>query len=473
MSNGVIDTPNAGAASVTIPGELENSLEKILQYAGLPDDQASVFKAYLHDFDRLKDKSFVDLDSRHLRELILPLFFDIYEKAANKAAVEESVTPLIAMFLNYGYMDETLLNPDQVIALYDTIRAPMRGSKYSTYDCRHWFALIKAKLRDPSFNEHGLDYFDVFREKKKRGEVTEAQRIEYENNVDKRVSHEVNGVLKLGQRLCHGQMAGYFPVLHREMVLKDIKSSLVTPERLEQALDKVLAVDYSAFYRETVCNQTDKGIKNEIVWKAVLPELLLLPTFGFRGVMWQELTGRSKTSPARFLFPIFAAGSLEDMVVDVLARFRWDLDKSMSGSFNKENALGSLTGDYTDYIQFYKKNRDLSPETREKLKNQIDKHRGNYVEIFTMDYQNWINYESKGILRLNKVARDILFKYCPFSGVIRDMLGKQPLFTPLISRFDQLRVQKIKSLESHYNKLKRPGMPLEPDLSDNLAFFKL
>lgn len=44
--------------------------------------------------------------------------------------------------------------------------------------------------------------------------------------------------------------------------------------------------------------------------------------------------------------------------------------------------LKSLTSEYMDYIQFYRKNHDLSDEAREKVKPQIQKGRNNSREIF-------------------------------------------------------------------------------------------
>ena len=56
----------------------------------------------------------------------------------------------------------------------------------------------------------------------------------------------------------------------------------------------------------------------------------------------------------------------------------------------------SLTSEYSDYLQFYRKNRDLSEEKKDKIKLQIQKGRNNSSEIFVIDYEAWINYESKG-----------------------------------------------------------------------------
>ena len=39
----------------------------------------------------------------------------------------------------------------------------------------------------------------------------------------------------------------------------------------------------------------------------------------------------------------------------------------------------------SDYVQYYKKNHDLSPEAKEKLKNALWKAKNNYREVFVKD----------------------------------------------------------------------------------------
>ena len=64
---------------------------------------------------------------------------------------------------------------------------------------------------------------------------------------------------------------------------------------------------------------------------------------------------------------------------------------------------------------------------------------------------SWILYESKGSSKLNKICREILFQYCPFSKDIREKLRQHPVFQPHIERFDREMEEsrkKAKNLES-------------------------
>jgi hypothetical protein len=337
-----------------------------------------------------------------------------------------------------------------------------------------WLERIYRQEKDPSVNEFGQDYYEVFREKKKRGELNEEDKFAYDGDSGSRLDHETNNLFKLGQRLCCGQVGSYFPILHSGMISYDLTRSLVSPERIQNGINKVLEVDFSAFHREIVYNQPGSGISKELIMKPVWPEIILVPTYGSRAVMWQELTGRVRSTPARFIFPVFTADNLDNMIIEIMAKFRWELSRTMSSySRNNETGPSSLVNDYINYIQFYKKNRDLSGEAREKVRVQVEKYRNNVAEIFASDYNTWINFESKGLVRLNKVAREILFRHCPFSQNIRTQLQSHPLYNQLISRYETQRGKQVKFLQAHYAKLTSDGVVSDPDLNHNLMYYNL
>ena len=121
----------------------------------------------------------------------------------------------------------------------------------------------------------------------------------------------------------------------------------------------------------------------------------------------------------------------------------------------------SLTSEYFDYIQFYRKNGDLSPETKEKIKNNLIKTKNNYKEMFVLDYMAWILYESAGSPRLNKVARTILFNYCPFPGEIRNKLGTNPIYKDILDKYNIRNAQKVHRIEMVRQKLNARGLAPE------------
>ena len=99
----------------------------------------------------------------------------------------------------------------------------------------------------------------------------------------------------------------------------------------------------------------------------------------------------------------------------------------------------------------------LYNSAKEKLKNDILKARNSFKEMFVRDYLQWILYESNGAPRLNKVARNILFTYCPFGKGIREKLGINPMYKDIMERYDTRMGQKKHRMENLCQKLKAQG----------------
>ena len=125
-----------------------------------------------------------------------------------------------------------------------------------------------------------------------------------------------------------------------------------------------------------------------------------------------------------------------------------------------------------DYIQFYRKNNELSEERKEKLKLQIQRNRNNSREIFASDYEAWIKGEAMGALRLNKYVREILATYCPFSKQIRDKIRMQPLFEDAMARYNRNKAKKVHELELRYHALQKDQIELTKELVDTMKFYK-
>ena len=132
----------------------------------------------------------------------------------------------------------------------------------------------------------------------------------------------------------------------------------------------------------------------------------------------------------------------------------------------------SLTSEYVDYIQFYKKNRALSEEKKEKLKMQIQKGRGNTREVFVIDYLLWIKNESTGSLRMNKVAREVLATYCPFAKELREKVQTQPLFEEAMAKFNRERLKKIKDLDLRYRTYETKKIEITEELQKTMEFYR-
>ena len=106
---------------------------------------------------------------------------------------------------------------------------------------------------------------------------------------------------------------------------------LVTAQKLDESLHKIRDIDFSAFYREVQFSDPDKGINREMIMKEIMPDIILMPNAGTRSMMWQETAGVRRDTSARFLFPIFTAVDIDDMMVDTVGRYRWEICRKIQG----------------------------------------------------------------------------------------------------------------------------------------------
>lgn len=467
-------TPNSSDEVYTgaeLPQELENSVEKILRYCSCSQEFSDSFNKRLSHFRMIKDKTSTDPEVRELRSSIASDFFIIYEEAFKRSRKDGSCPKLISMFLNFGYMDERLLTKEQVIALYRLCNKEYPCPDFSVYSAEKWMDKIYSNQKDPSINDFGQDYYDIFRDMKKRKLVTDQDKAAYDRDSNAKLDFEINNMIKTNQKVCHGQMSSYFPVLYKDIVTRDLEKAIVTPTKVQRAIDAILAIDFSIFYREIWYKNEKKGIEKEPIMKEIRPDIIIVPTFGSRGSMWQEITGRGRNTPGRFILPAFTDENLNDIILKLIGAFRWELCRTMMGVAWNDITDKSLTSEYTDYIQFYKKNHDLSEDAKEKIKVQIQKNRNMMKDIFTSDYDTWINYESKGILRLNKVARSILFRYCVLPKDMREALTKQPAFSDLVMQMNASRAKTTKMLTAKYSKLFKNDS-IDKDMELNLIFYR-
>lgn len=466
------NTKEVNGKEQATPEELQDSAMKILEYSRIPQDKANTFWEALESFRRLKDKLSTEDYARTIRGTISSLFFDVYEGVYKRVVAEKDQTRIYQMFLQFGYMDERLLTPEQVMDLYKLAgRQPGKGT-YPILSIKDWLNKIYDREREPSINEFGQDYSEVFKDGRKRRDISDKDQLQSENDIDAKVKFEIFNMFKINQRVCHGQISVYFPILHSEMITRDLSRAYITQEMIDEAIEKIVKIDYSVFHREISYRNPEKGIEKEFIMKSVIPDIIMMPTFGSRPVMWQEISGRNRSTPARFILPAFTTEKLEDMILKIIGNFRWELCRTMMGVSWNDITVKSLTSEYSDYIQFYRKNRELSDELKEKIRAQTVKYRNMTREIFTADYELWINYESKGNIRLNKVVRGIFYKHCPFVKPIREFLEKQPMYTDMAIQFKNLKMKQAKEIENRYNKFIKAGSELDPECAENLRFYK-
>ena len=131
---------------------------------------------------------------------------------------------------------------------------------------------------------------------------------EEEQDPKKRVAFEIMNLFITGSRMTYGKITTFCPVLNEDDFINSVEKLALTSEKLEVAINKIRDIDYSIFYREVLFRDAAHGVNQEPIMKEVLPDVILLPNAGQRGMMWQEVESVSRESSARFLFPILSMG---------------------------------------------------------------------------------------------------------------------------------------------------------------------
>ena len=188
--------------------------------------------------------------------------------------------------------------------------------------------------------------------------------------------------------------------------------------------------------------------------------------------MWQEIQGRVRNTHARFLLPVFDLEDMKDQVLHMCGDYRWEMCKRVQGARWNDVSDPSLTSEFFDYVQFYRKNHELSAEAKERVKLSLQRAKNSYKEMFVMDYMIWVAYESDGSPRLNKVSRGILSKYCPFPAKTRAALSANPTFKEVVEYYDRKQAQKIHRMEVLIQKVKNTGGSVPMELNMEMDYLK-
>ncbi|ROR31947.1 hypothetical protein EDD66_101568 [Mobilisporobacter senegalensis] len=455
----------------TAMNDMKDSLKQILDYSELEEGRAQEVTKLIINFNNLVDKTSTEDKIRTLRRRISEAFYEIYQKVFLKAYKDDNAGKVIDMFLKYGFMDENLLTKDQCIELYYLQDENNRKGPCKVYNIKDWLIEIYEGRKEPSKSEFDLDYAENLREIKKTQKVSEKEEKEYLTNPIRKVEYEIKNMFRYNNRLANGQISIFVPILYKENMNGSFSKTFLTTDKVNTTLIQLLEIDYSVFYREVLYYDKEKGIKKEYIMKQVFPDIILLPTVGVNSVMWQEIDGKKRDTSGRFLFPIFCESDLTDLFIKALGRFRFELCRTIQGTAWNNIKERSLTSEYVDYIQFYRKNRELTEEKREKLKLQIQKGKNNMREIFLIDYILWVKNESQGAIRLNKPVREILSTYCPFSKSIREKMMLQPLFEESMARYNREKTKKIKDYDLRIRALIKEGIEVPVEVEETQKYY--
>jgi hypothetical protein len=415
-----------------LPSCLINSLEVILSYAGIDLETTNTFRQHIHSFIASKDRFSIDDEPTSLRRQITKEFYTIYAVLFEKSLSNDDVPPAVKMCLYFGYMDEQLAGEENSRYLYNLVRTLNSHTWKGVYTLYDWLLAVYREDVEPSRNELDQNYEEYIQKQKSSGAIQESEWKELQSYGMSKVTYELRNMFPSVNKMSYGRVATFCPIFVKDSIYKELSDTLVTNESIKQALDRIRQLDYSAFCRETL--DVDYPGGRFYYSKEYLPNIILMPNAGTRGVMWQEIEGRNRYKPGRFMCSIFHMEDLNTSMLRVTAEYRWELCKRIQGGHWNDIREKSLTSEYCDYVQFYRKNHDLTSDAKEKVRTSLQQARNSFKEMFVRDYLQWIMFESNGSPKLNKVVRNILFLYCPFSEMICQKLMSNPLYVDLLTK---------------------------------------
>lgn len=457
-----------GYADSTILTQLKGSLDKIIAYSKMYEEDAEAFVSFVKTFKNCTNKAGTDDESRKLRKDITDSFYKLYYDVFMTSLNDPDIPNYIKMFLNFGFVDEELLSPANCAAVYRAsheIDELFSGSQiYTIYS---WLKMIYNEEKTPSRNSLDQNYEDYVKEMARQGKL-DAQKAMADRKA--KLEFEIKNMFSHANKMAFGHISSFVPILTEENMFKPADTMLTTSEAIMKVINDTRTVDYSLFYRSTVYANEKIGISREFIYTEVFPDIILMPCVGTYGVMWQEIEGRNRLSPARCMLPILCSAKLESVILNLLGRFRWELCKRIQGQYWNVLAEKSLTSEYYDYLQFYKKNHELTEAAKEKVKSALTAARNNYSIVFARDYEQWVLYESSGSSRLNKVSRLIFAKYCPFNKTIRENLQANPAYTKDFEQFERHRHPQKKRVDTICRTLEAKGIEIPQEFAQTREF---
>lgn len=468
-----VDTEERGASDDT--PAITGAMDVILSFSGVKSEIADAFRKDVKRFTDLPDRRVKSDELRHLRMSIAENYYKIYEAAFFKSMETSHIPAEVRMFFLFGFADEELAGTANTAALYRTTVAWEEDPEGHILPIYEWLAKIYRGEAIPSKNEFDNDWQEYLREEVRTLSITPQRAEELLTDRRAMVHFEIHNMFRTANKITNGQMATFVPIFTAQDVVRPLDKCLASPARVRAALDKVADIDFGCFYRPALISYPELKIQHFVYHTEVKPYLILLPNFGSRGQLWQEIEGVKRTTPAHMVLSIFHSEDLETTIIRMCAQFRWEMCRRIQGIRYSDITEPSLTSEYTNYLQFFKKNGNLSNDMKERIKLMLQKARNDYKGVFVADYEMYIQNEAFGLPRLNKITRDILFRYCTLSKKFRKTLASNPQFQPIFERWGVTQGAKVHSIDLFVKKVQklRPGEDVPEEIAREALFARL
>jgi hypothetical protein len=356
---------------------------------------------------------------------------------------------------------------DQLFSIADSYRG---NPGLGVYTISEWLTAIYEGRKEPSRSELDEDYSERIKALLSSKKIDDKEAVRMLKDREAKLMFEIENVFPITNKVTCGTISAFGPLLADHNAIKPPQDVILTAEAVRAIIDEIRGIDFSAYYRETRFESEELATFSERLHIEVLPDVILMPNVGLRGIMWQEIEGRTRTTPARMFMPVFPQNDPKTLLIRLTSEFRWEMCRRIQGTRWNDLTDPSLTSEFCDYLQFYRSNRNLSLEVKDIIRNELASARNNYKTVFSSYYSVWILYESQGLARLNKHVRKVMMTYCPFPREMREKLFTNPQFTEALNRYNNRSRQRVKTLTNMVQKITQSGKKAPKELLDEKAF---
>ncbi len=441
----------------------KNSIYQIFEFGLIEKENQKNLLKLLSEFKKMKDPLSSEIDARKVRRQIARFYYDIYAKVFVRSQSESVVPQPVKLMLKFGFLDDTMIEQEQLAELHEISMRRIEQTELPILYEEEFLTKIFNGEENPSINEMGLSYEAHLREEQKHIKGSNAK--DESDNVQK-VIYEINHRIATASSVCSGSTATSFPILTSMNMRGSISHYYISKKKLESIVNALRDVDYSVFYRETAVMI---GNTKELIKEEVVPYFILLPSFGTKTMLWQELDGTNRRTRGRIVVPVLFMGDMMPTMAHTFATFRWELNRTIMGGMWADPIEGGLTGAYFDYINTFKKNPKLSLEAKQKVVERFKSIRNNR-DRFADDYIQWVLFEKDGIMKLNNVVRDMFYRHIPFKKELRDRLENMPAYTEIANRFRNVFTREVGNYERKFKKYQRDDGTLPEALQKFMEF---
>jgi hypothetical protein len=438
----------AGSAGRAHSGIYKNSIQQIFEFALVDKEFQKNFIKTLNDFKSMKNPFNTEIDGRKIRRVITKFYWDLYTQVYMRKQKETSAPLPVKLMMRFGYLDEGLIEEDQLEELNNLFNISEEVKEVPILFEEEFLARIHTGKENPSITEMGLTYEAFKREEGKHKGIKESNGLATGTDTIDKTKYEIEHRLLQTTGVCSGSTATAFPILTSMVMRMNPKNVFMSKSKIRSVVKELMSVDYSAFYRETTLKLGDA---RELIQEEVLPIIILLPSFGTKTMLWQDLDGTNRKTRGRIVIPVFFLGDIVKSLAHTFACFRWELNRTIKGGMWADPVEGGLTGIYFDYVNFYKKNPKLSRENIEIITEKFKSIRTNR-DRFADDYIQWVLYEKDGVMRLNSVLREMFYRHVPFKKDIRTKLETMPAFAEIAVKFKNVSSKAIQGYERRFKK---------------------